>query len=161
MRIFLLAIIFSFSLGAHADDEALTVSVKRLTLDTATRIAQGAIKSCRDKGIQIGVTVVDRNGIPQVMLRDTLAPEITLRISKGKASAAANFSADTRALVSRANTAIGRVPGLVMSTGGVLVQAGGVLYGAVGVSGAPSGETDEDCAKAGLESVLEDLEMAM
>ena len=162
MRLFLLAMILVFSAGIQADDEeALAVSVKRLTLESATRIAQGAIKSCRDKGIQVGVTVVDRNGIPQVMLRDTLAPEITIRIGQGKAVAAANFSTDTKALASRANTAIGRVPGRGMSTGGVLIQAGGVIYGAVGVSGAPSGETDEECAKAGLESVLEDLEMAM
>jgi uncharacterized protein GlcG (DUF336 family) len=31
----------------------------------------------------------------------------------------------------------------------------------VGVSGAPSGETDEECAQAGLDAVMDDLEMAM
>ena len=31
--------------------------------------------------------------------------------------------------------------------------------GGVGVSGAPSGKTDEKCAEAGLEAVREDMEM--
>ena len=43
---------------------------------------------------------------------------------------------------------------------GVLIEAGGTIYGAVGVSGAPSGETDEACAKAGVGAVIDDLEMA-
>jgi len=30
----------------------------------------------------------------------------------------------------------------------------------VGVSGSPASETDEECAKAGLDAVTEDLEMA-
>ena len=161
MRNLLLVFLLLFSFSVQADDEALSVSVKRLTMDTALRIAQGAVQSCRDQGVQIGVTVVDRNGIEQVILRDTLAPQITLPISKGKALAAVNFSVSTADLADRANTPIGRVPGVVMSTGGLLIEAGGVIYGAVGVSGAPSGKTDEACAQAGIDAVLEDLEMAM
>ncbi len=161
MRNLLLVFLLLFSFSVQADDEALSVSVKRLTMDTALRIAQGAVQSCRDQGVQIGVTVVDRNGIEQVILRDTLAPQITLPISKGKALAAVNFSVSTADLADRANTPIGRVPGVVMSTGGLLIEAGGVIYGAVGVSGAPSGKTDEACAQGGIDAVLEDLEMAM
>lgn len=63
-------------------DEPLLVSEKRMSLETALRIAQGAIDACREKGIQIGVTVVDRAGNPQVMLRDVLATELTERISR-------------------------------------------------------------------------------
>lgn len=116
--------------------------------------------ACREQGVQIGVTVVDRNGIEQVVMRDSLAPPVTLYISKGKALAAINFSVSTAQLADRANTPIGRVPGLVMSTGGLLIEAGGTIYGGVGVSGAPSGKTDEACAQAGIDAVLEDLEMA-
>jgi uncharacterized protein GlcG (DUF336 family) len=145
----------------EAESAAPAISVKRLTLESANGIAQAAIKACREKGIQIGVTVVDRHGLVQVALRDTLAPTITLDISKGKAYAAANFSVSTAMLKDRANSPIGRAPGLVMSTGGLPIQAGGAFYGAVGVSGAPSGETDEACAQAGLDAILEELEMAM
>ena len=44
------------------------VSVKRLSLQTAQRIAQATIDACREKGIQIGVTVVDRDGVVQAQL---------------------------------------------------------------------------------------------
>jgi uncharacterized protein GlcG (DUF336 family) len=162
MRKQLISALLCIPLAAPAlAEEDLSVSVKRLTLDAATKVAQGAIAACREKGIQIGVTVVDRNGIPQVTLRDTLAPQITLPISEGKAKASANFMAATKALADRANTPIGRAPGLVMSTGGLTIEAAGSFYGAVGVSGAPSGETDEECAQAGIETILDDLEMAM
>ena len=142
-----------------ADEDQLVLSVKRLTLDTATRIAQGAIAACREKGIQIGVTVVDRNGIAQVTLRDTLAPTITLGISEGKAAAAANFGVDTVALAEIENNAIGRTPGMVAHEGGVLIQAAGEFLGAVGVSGAQDSAVDAECAKAGVDTVIDDLEM--
>ena len=48
-----------------------------------------------------------------------------------------------------------------MSAGGLPIQLGGSLVGAVGVSGAPDGATDEECAKAGLDLVMEDLELSL
>ena len=141
--------------------EGLSVAVKRLTLDTAMTIAKAAIEECRRQGIQAGVTVVDRNGIVQVALRDTVAPPIVLPVSKGKAVAAVNFGVSTEQLADRANGPIGRTPGVVMARGGLLVEAAGSNYGAVGVSGAPSGKTDEQCAQAGIDAVIDDLEMAL
>lgn len=144
---------------ALADEDELVVGVKRLTMATAVKVAQGAVDECRKKGIQIAATVVDRDGTVQVTLRDTIAAPLTLSISRMKAYTAANFNSATSAMADRANTPIGRAPGLTMSAGGVPIQAGGSLLGAVGVSGAPSGETDEECAKAGVAAVQDDLEM--
>ncbi|MES9967333.1 MAG: heme-binding protein [Sedimenticola sp.] len=137
------------------------VETKRMNMTTAVQIAQGAVAACQEQGIQIGVTVVDRDGTPQVVLRDTIAAPITVPISKGKAYTAVMFNAATSALGDRANSPIGRVPGLVMSAGGLPVEVGGSLVGGVGVSGAPSGKTDEECAQAGIDAVMDDLEMAM
>ena len=67
---------------AFAED-AMVVPVKRLTADTALKIAQGAIAECRTKGIQIGVTVVDRDGTVQAVIRDTIAEN---RADQGLAS---------------------------------------------------------------------------
>lgn len=142
-------------------EDALMVSVNRLALDTAVTIAQGVVAACREKGIQIGVTVVDRDGVVQAQLRDTIAAPITVPISKQKAYTAVNFNAATSNLGSRADTPIGRIDGLVMSAGGIPIQVGGALVGGVGVSGAPSGKTDEECAQAGIDKVMDDLEMAM
>jgi uncharacterized protein GlcG (DUF336 family) len=145
---------------ALAADQVLTVSVKRLSMDTAVKLAQAAVAACREKGIQIGVTVVDRDGTVQVKLRDTIAPAITAPISEMKASTAANFNAATSALSATADTPTGRIDGLLMVPGGLPIQVGGALLGAVGVSGAAESAVDEACAKAGLDAVAEDLEMA-
>jgi len=145
---------------ALAADEAMVVSIKRLSMDTAVKLAQATVAACREKGIQIGVTVVDRDGTVQVQLRDTIAASITVPISKMKAFTAANFNAATSAMTARADTPIGRIDGLVMSAGGLPIQVGGSLLGALGVSGAPDGATDEECAQKGLEAVAGDLELA-
>lgn len=143
-------------------EDPMVVPLQRLSMDTAVKIAQGAIEACREKGIQIAVTVVDREGTVQVTLRDTIAAPITVPISKMKAYTAVNFNAATSAMTDRADTPIGRVEGLVMSAGGVPVLVGGSsLVAGVGVSGAPGGETDEECALAGIAEIQDDLEMAL
>lgn len=144
-----------------ADETAVVVPIKRMSMENALAVAQGAIEACRKQGVQIAATVVDRDGSVQVVLRDTIAAPLTLTISQQKAYTAANFNAATSALQDRAGTPVGRVAGLVMSAGGVPIQAGGSLLGAIGVSGAPSGATDEQCAQAGIDTVQDDLEMSM
>jgi uncharacterized protein GlcG (DUF336 family) len=159
----LIAALAAFCVTAPAlAEDPMVVQVQRLSMDTAVKIAQGAIEACREKGIQIGVTVVDRDGTVQVTLRDTIAAPITVPISEMKAKTAANFNSATSAMTARADTPIGRIDGLVMSAGGVPVLVGGsALVAAVGVSGAPAGETDEECALAGLAKIQEELDMAM
>jgi len=154
------ALIFLLNTTHAFAEESPSISIKRLTMESAQIVAQAAIKECRKQGVQITATVVDRNGTIQAVVRDTLAPPVSIDISRMKAYTAANFTANTSALASRANTSIGRVEGLVMSAGGAIISIGGTVYGAVGVSGAPSGETDEKCAKAGVDAIAEELEMA-
>jgi uncharacterized protein GlcG (DUF336 family) len=147
--------------GTAVAEDAPIISVKRLAMDQAVLVAQGALEACREKGIQIAATVVDREGTVQVTLRDTIAAPITVPISRMKASTAVNFNTATSALAgSRADSPIGRIDGLVFSAGGAPIQVGGALVAGVGVSGAPSGETDEECAQAGVDKVMDDLEMA-
>lgn len=145
-----------------AEEQPIVVDIKRMSLDVALRIAKATIEQCRKEGVQVAVTVVDRGGHPQVVLRDVLAQDLTLRISQMKAYTAMSFNMATSAMEGRFTSpfSIGKVEGIVVSAGGVPVTASGNIIGGVGVSGAPSGETDEKCAKAGVDAVLEDLEMA-
>jgi len=53
---------------------------------------------------------------------------------------------------------IRNLPGVVIIGGGLIVESGGSLVGAVGVSGAPGGDVDEACAKAGLEAIQQKLD---
>ncbi|HMA15280.1 MAG TPA: heme-binding protein, partial [Kiloniellaceae bacterium] len=45
----------------------------------------------------------------------------------------------------------------LMLGGGVPVEAQGSIVGGVGVSGAPGGEIDDACARAGIDAVAGDL----
>ncbi|MFI9652386.1 heme-binding protein [Guyparkeria halopsychrophila] len=141
-----------------ASDQPATISVDRLSMEMALKAAKATMEACREEGIQIGVTVVDRGGHEQVVLRDVLAPDLTLRISKLKAYTAMSFNTATSTLEDRGQGGLGHVPGLMFGAGGVTIEAGGKTYGAIGVSGAPSGETDEMCARKGAEAVAMDLE---
>ena len=160
-KLSLVTLMLSLSATSFAADEGMTVTVKRMKMETALRIAQGAIAACRKEGVQIAVTVVDRNGHPQAVLRDVLAMDITLEISKQKAHTAMAFNAALSTMEDRFTKpfSVPKIDGLVMSAGGIPVNIGGSILGGIGVSGAPSGEIDEKCATAGLDAVRDDLEM--
>jgi len=150
------------TLASELAEQPVMVTIKRLSLESALAIAKATIDQCRKEGVQVAVTVVDRGGHPQAILRDVLAPDITLTISKQKAYTAMAFNSATSALEGRVTApyAFAKVDGLVMSAGGLPISAGGSLVGGVGVSGAPSGKLDESCAQAGIDAVRADLEMA-
>ncbi len=145
--------------GAPAQAQGLTLSVKTMTTETAARIAEATLSACSEKGIPVAATVLDRTGRQLVVMRDTTAPDLTLDISQRKAYTALSFNTPTSAMESRGGEPIAYTPTLAMFAGGVPVEAGGRVLGAVGVSGAPSGETDEECARAGVDAVQMDLEM--
>lgn len=94
--------------------------------------------------------MVDRGGHPQVVLRDVLAMDLTLEMSRKKAYTAMSFNAPTSRLEVRAESPLANHDTLMFSGGGVPVTAAGSIVGGIGVSGAPSGEMDEICAQAGL-----------
>lgn len=151
-----------FASPTIAAEEPVIVKIPRLTVEASGKLAHAAMEACRKQGIQIGVTVVDRSGDAMVVLRDTLAPRVTLEISKQKAYTAVNFNAATSAMADRFTQpfSVGKVEGLVFSAGGVPIEAAGNIVGAVGVSGAATGEQDEACARAGIQAIQFELETA-
>lgn len=146
---------------AQAEAPAV-IKIPRLTLEASEKLAQATVAACRKEGIQIGVTVVDRSGDAMVFLRDTLAPKVTIEISRQKAFTAVNFNAPLSTMENRFTKpfAVGKVDGLVFSAGGIPIEAAGNIVGAVGVSGAATGEQDEACAREGLKAIAFDLETA-
>ncbi len=144
------------------EEQPVTVDIKRLSLDTALTAARASIETCREKGVQVAVTIVDRGGHPQVVLRDVLAMDVSLSISRDKAYTAMSFNSPTGNLEGRFTGAysVPKTPGLLIARGGLPIVALGSIFGGIGVSGAPSGELDEKCAQAGLDAILDDLEMS-
>lgn len=149
-------------LGFAAEKQPVLVNIKRLSLDSALTMAQAAIKACRKAGVQVSVTIVDRGGHPQVVLRDVLAQDLSLTISQQKAYTAMTFNTATSQLLDRLSSpvSIAKVDGIIVAAGGLPINAAGNIVGGIGVSGAPSGETDEACALAGVDAIKADLEMA-
>ncbi len=148
---------------AAAAQPAATYTVRLLTTRTALKAAQAALDKCRAEGYQVAVAVVDRGGLTQVLLRDRYAGPHTVEAATNKAWSAASTRTDTSELErltrpGRPLAALRDLPRMTALAGGVAVQAGGALLGAIGVSGAPGGEADEKCAKAGLEAIADDLE---
>lgn len=148
--------------SVFAEEQPVTVNIKRMSLDTALTAAQASIAQCRKEGVQITVTIIDRGGHPQVVLRDVLAMDVSISISKDKAYTAMSFNSPTGGLEGRFKGAYGvpKTKGLMIARGGLPINAGGTIYGGIGVSGAPSGEIDEKCAQAGIDAIVDDLEMA-
>lgn len=140
-------------------DDPVALEIKRLTLESASKIAESAVAACRQRTIQIAVVVMDRSGNVQVALRDTLAVDLTLRIAREKSYTALSFNVPTSQLGARARSPLGNLDGLMMVGGGLPINTGGYVYRAIGVSGAPTATVDEVCATAGLDAVIEDLEM--
>jgi uncharacterized protein GlcG (DUF336 family) len=50
-----------------------------------------------------------------------------------------------------------RLANMVPAQGALPINAGNETIGAIGVSGAPGGDKDEACAKAGIEKVANEL----
>ena len=145
-----------------AADKA-TFDYATLTPETALSAARAALQNCRDAGFQVAVAVVDRGGNAQVMLRDRFAGPHTPETAIGKAWTAISFRSSTLALVElsqpgRPASGIRNLPKVVVLGGGIVIEAAGSIIGGLGVSGAPSGEADETCARAGLDAISEAIE---
>ena len=143
--------------------EPATYTVRQLTTESALKAAQAALASCRASGYQVSVAVVDRQGLLQAQLRDRFAGPHTIEVSLDKAWTAASTRTSTAEVqrITRPGeplAALRNVPRITALGGGIPIEAAGSLLGAIGVSGAPGGEADEACAKAGIAAIAEDLE---
>jgi uncharacterized protein GlcG (DUF336 family) len=156
-----LAAVLLLSLPARAADSLVTF--KSLSPALALDLARAALADCQKRGYQVAVAVVDRFGVPQVMLRDRFAGAHTPSTAIGKAWTAVSFRTNTTDMVTASKegtmqSGVRNLPGAVIIGGGVMIEAGGVTVGGIGVSGGPGGEADEACAKAGIEAVRDKLE---
>ena len=140
-----------------------TYTVRQLTPETAAKAVRAALDDCRKRGFQVAVAVVDRGGVAQALLRDRFAGPHTVATAINKGWTAISFRTDTLEFAkategASASAGIRHLPHVVAVGGGVNIQAGGATVGAIGVSGAPTGDADEACAKAGIAAIRDDLD---
>ena len=163
LRKLLLAFVLTPLLMTPLRAQEALVTFKSMNVDLALALARAALTECQKRGYQVAVAVVDRSGITQVLLRDRFAGAHTVPTATGKAWTAVSFRTNTADLVAATQpgspqAGVRSLPGVTAIAGGVMVEAAGTLVGGVGVSGAPGGDNDEACAKAGIAAVRDKLD---
>lgn len=139
------------------------IKVRLMGSDLAGDIARETVVACRDKGYQISAVVLDRAGDIMASQRDTFARRHTLEIAARKAGLSIMSGVSTKEMRENREDIrpeLNHMTGVIVMTGALPIRAAGSLIGAVGVSGAPGGDIDEDCARAGIEAVQDRIDFA-
>ena len=144
-------IVLLLLLATPAGAQDALVTYKSLSPEVAADLARAALASCRERGFQVAVAVVDRFGVTQVLLRDRFAGAHSVATATGKAWTAVSFRTSTGELAAMTQpgmpqAGVRSLPGVVAIGGGLVVEAAGSVLGGVGISGAPGGDADEACA---------------
>jgi uncharacterized protein GlcG (DUF336 family) len=144
-----------------APAHAQLLSHKDLTASIAMAIAETTQATCKANGYSVSVTVVGRNGEVILQLRGDDSNPHTMENSLRKAYTARTTRAPSGALVDRvkADPTLGFVnlSNIIAVQGALPIKVGDEVIGAAGASGAPGGEKDEACVKAGLEKIADRL----
>lgn len=133
---------------------------KNVSLELARAIADAALAKCRTMGYKIAVSVVDRDGLPVIMMYEEGAGLNTREGSDRKAYTAAAFHAPSAAFVKRMHDNPDSAGSIQYSrvlalAGGLPIKVGNETIGAVGVSGTPG--KDDVCSQAGIDKVADQL----
>jgi uncharacterized protein GlcG (DUF336 family) len=139
-----------------------------IPLDAAVDAARAAVSECRAKGYSVTVTILDADYSARVVLRDSSAAAPTVDIARRKAYTVLKMgvsSGDFGKTVPGTAPPVHPNPGdppppppgpvngdpnLITWAGGLPIQLNGKIVGAMSASGAPGGDKDEACVKAGL-----------
>lgn len=149
--------------GPAAASDSATFSLKALTPESALKAAQAALAKCRADGYQVSVAVVDRSGLVQVVLRDRYAGAHSPETATNKAWTAVSFRTNTGELMKitqpgQPSAGIRNLPRVIALGGGMMIEAAGSIIAGIGVSGAPGGDADDVCARAGIKAIADSLE---
>jgi uncharacterized protein GlcG (DUF336 family) len=151
------------AVSAPVQSQSGTYTLRQLTPETAAKATRAALDDCRRRGYQVAVAVVDRAGVAQALIRDRFAGPHTVQTAIGKGYTAVSFRTDTLEFARATqpgspSSGVRALPNVVVLGGGVMIEAAGAMVGAIGVTGAPTGEADEACARAGIAAIKDELE---
>jgi uncharacterized protein GlcG (DUF336 family) len=140
---------------------AQLLSHKDLTSSIAMTIAQTAIETCKANGYSVSVTVVGRSGEMILQVRGDNAGPHTVENSFRKAYTARTFRQPSGEFAARVKAdpslPLIHLSNVIANQGALPIKLGDDVLGAAGASGAPGGEKDEACIKAGLDKVADQL----
>jgi uncharacterized protein GlcG (DUF336 family) len=149
-------------IGSSQAAVAQTLPTHRIPAALALEAVGEAVAACARQGYSESAVLVDVDGVRQSLLRGDRAGAHTLDSANDKAYTAASFKSDTSALVERAKTVpiaplLAKLPNLLLFGGGLVIKIDDEVIGAIGASGAPGGDLDDACARAGLDKIRDRL----
>jgi uncharacterized protein GlcG (DUF336 family) len=158
------AAVVAASVAVPAGAQKMLANYMTLTTAAAQAAAQAALARCQKDGYTVAVAVVDRGGQPLVVLRDNLAGTHTTQTAMNKAATAVSFRTETTEIAAasqagKVQSGVRQLPNVVAIGGGMMIRAKGSLVGGIGVSGAPLGDIDDVCAKAGIAAINDAIEL--
>ena len=148
-----------------------SLAANDISVEQAVLVAQGAIDACKKDSAALTVAVVDHEGGVRFLVRgDGASPEL-VDSARRKAYTARTFRAATSAWLERTGMDAVDEKGKRIDLYGqrmlenTIAQKGGLpiiwhadAIGGVGVAGSKGGEeTDEACAKAGVDAIADQL----
>ncbi|MGB6443714.1 MAG: heme-binding protein [Xanthobacteraceae bacterium] len=158
------AVVVACAAPARADN---VLTTHRLGAGLAVEAVTEAVAACAKEGYKVTATVVDTDGVTQAMLRGDGATITALDASHDKAYTVlmlgaprgeeANSAVSQRLGATPSPGGLAKLPHILLTPGAVVIKAGGEAIAAIGVGGAPGGDLDEACAKAGLDKISDRL----
>jgi uncharacterized protein GlcG (DUF336 family) len=141
--------------------KAQLLEQKAIPAAMAMTIAQVAIETCKTNGYRVSVSVVGRAGELILQVRGDGTGPHTMENSFRKAFTSRTFRQPSGDFAKRykddPQLSLVWLTNVVAAQGALPIKVGDDVIGAVGVSGAPGGEKDEVCAKAGIDKVADQL----
>lgn len=141
--------------------QAQLLTEKSLSAEESLTIAKSAYESCAQQGYHVSVHVVGREGQVLAAIRGDGSSPHTFENSLKKAYTARTFKTASGDLAQRLkeNPTAGFVylNNVVAAQGALPIKVGDETIGAVGVSGAPGGDKDEACSRAGIDKIFAEL----
>ena len=146
---------------ATSGANAQLLTTKQLSLPMAITIATTAVETCKAQGYNVSVHVIGNMGEILVAMRgDNTGPhtmENSMRkalASRGQRIPSGQFAEN---VAKTPNAGALRLGNMIPARGALPINVGNVTIGAAGASGAPGGDKDEACVKAGLDKVADQL----
>ena len=140
---------------------AQTLQRKDLSVDAALAIATTAMATCKAQGYRVSAAVVGRTGEILVHLRGDGTGPHTMENAFKKSFTAVTFRIPSGEMEDRLkkNPQMGAqyLTGFTTGRGALPIKIGDEVVAAAGVSGAPGGEKDEACVKAGIDKIADQL----
>ena len=132
------------------------ITQRGLSTDAAMELTQAALAQCRADGYKVSITVLNHQAVTSVAVSDDGVNPHTRENSFRKAYTAFTTRTSTAEMGKRPPVVLMgfmQLDKMTSQEGALPIFAGKDLVGSIGISGAPGGDKDTACAKAGIDKI--------